>query len=401
MTSTPNNPIHANETNRTPFQLSGHIYSYSDFEVSAKITTGVLHNFADEVEEDVAKMFLFDPSDNKEIRTMTIGCIWDARKIVVILRIWLYKATKTGNVRQFQDSYFYIRHYDEKLRPIDKGRLLGIPAPVTGANTFGPEDPRLVSVGSDLIVVFSMCDQWKANENPHIGFYGWNVKTATLLRPSIANHTMLSREKNWSPLVYGGVLHFVYTLTPLRVAKCNNKLRCHFVFKEKVMAHRRRSLDLRGGTPFEKYSGPYYISVAHTGRKVNRTLIYVHGHIVLMRVDQWRVVYVSDVIRIDHGVLKNSWHPFWTSKSFIYPTGLLIESDDVITIGVSVGDGMSHMIRIRGLKNLLKKVIDADQNVEVPHNSTSIRKYLYGIVEREMKYNVEIYSNETISQINV
>ncbi|XP_064652479.1 uncharacterized protein LOC135503084 isoform X1 [Lineus longissimus] len=385
------NRITARESHHISYKLDGRIFSQKTVDKSYEITTCVLHSFVDHVGHDVAKMFLSEPTDKTELKTAAIGSIWHRGELLVVIRVWLNQglAEKKKNAYKFQDSFFFMQKYNSDFTPITRGKLLGIPAPITQQQFSGPEDPRLIQVGDTVYVVFSMV----LNKFYLTGFFVWDFIERKLFRPTIKNFKLRSSEKNWSPIVLNGTLHFVYTLFPLRVVKCNKFLRCEFIFQD-TGNYAADHAALRGGTPFEKYRGNYYVSMAHTsisgsqGRELN-------AHLVLLRIDQWHIVYVSDVFKIDQAILKTTGHPFWTSRTFLYPTGIIVENDDVIDVAVNIGDTRCYMIRVSGLKALFDNVIElsaGDNRDSV--NSTSIQDYLLKKIQIDIKEKKEIYSKD-------
>lgn len=59
-------------------------------------------------------------------------------------------------------------------------------------------------------------------------------------------------------------------------------------------------------------------------------------------------------------------HAIWTVEhDFLYPVGLILESKDSAVIGGHVNDNASIILRIRGLRQLMKQVIDQDDGNEM------------------------------------
>ena len=52
--------------------------------------------------------------------------------------------------------------------------------------------------------------------------------------------------------------------------------------------------------------------------------------------------------------------PAYIDDGFIFPVGLLLETSDWMTIGVHVNDYSSVLIRVKGVRSLMKAVIEAD-----------------------------------------
>lgn len=122
---------------------------------------------------------------------------------------------------------------------------------------------------------------------------------------------------------------------------------------------------LRGGTPWIVYKHPYYISVAHnvasTYKPYQDFAIY-NANLVILNVEQWRVVYVSrniaantEWLQIDP-VIRNHTivTPFW------YPTGIILQTNDILDISCHLNDASGHILRLRGIADLMTGVIEAD-----------------------------------------
>lgn len=228
----------------------------------------------------------------------------------------------------------------------------------------------MFSVGEDNFLIFHtwLIDRHFNNDmagRPHIYDLNKHVKKELVL-----DRPMQRAEINWIPLDLNGELYFTYSLDPLRVAKCDTKSgQCRFVFEQKGADRQPfvySSDHLRGGTPWVLYKYPYYISVAHSvlvTKKPLDSFSAYNANIVVLCVDPWRVVYVSRNIKL---------HPDWLNSSplirkhtitspFFYPSGIIMWSDDVIDISGHLSDADGHIVRMRGLKKLIKGVIDRDR----------------------------------------
>lgn len=163
---------------------------------------------------------------------------------------------------------------------------------------------------------------------------------------------------------------FTFSIDPLRVMKCNPQDgNCQFIYeqdgsKENSFVY---TIDhLRGGTPWIKYSYPYYISIAHnvaaTYKPYQDYAIY-NANLVVINVESWRVVYVSRSIEADTDwlnsvpVIRNHTivGPFW------YPTGIILQTDDIADISCHLNDDSGYILRLRGLKNILRETISRDK----------------------------------------
>ncbi len=178
----------------------------------------------------------------------------------------------------------------------------------------------------------------------------------------------MPRDKHWMALIQNDELYFVHNLDPLRVMKCSIAGHCEFVYdprdKGNDFVFEHHVSHLRGGTPFEHYSGPYYISIAHsTMYKTSNHHRYYTAHIVILCVKPYRIVYVSDDIKINPEIYAEApmARPRWIEDGFIFPVGLIIENKDNMLIGVHVNDYSSVLIRFKGLKKFMDQIINLDK----------------------------------------
>ena len=147
---------------------------------------------------------------------------------------------------------------------------------------------------------------------------------------------------------------------------------CHFVYEQdgsKENPFLYSSDHLRGGTPWVVYKYPYYISIAHnvasTYKPYQDFAIY-NANLVVLNVEEWRVVYVSRNIAANthwlqtDPVIRNHTivTPFW------YPTGIILQTPDIIDISCHLNDASGHILRLRGLENTLTQVIDTDMRIK-------------------------------------
>lgn len=159
------------------------------------------------------------------------------------------------------------------------------------------------------------------------------------------------------------------SIDPLRVMKCNKKDGdCLFVHEQDGSSSETfqySSDHLRGGTPWLEYKYPYYISIAHnvaSTYRPNEDFAIYNANLVVLHVEDWRVVYVSRNIEAhpswlhSEPVIRNHtiWSPFW------YPTGLIMQTGDILDISCHLNDASGHILRLRGVKSILEQVISED-----------------------------------------
>ena len=83
----------------------------------------------------------------------------------------------------------------------------------------------------------------------------------------------------------------------------------------------------------------------------------------MLNIETNRFVYCSDSIEVNPLIFKDA--PIvrggHIKENFIFPVGIIIENEDSVTIGAHVNDFSSVAIRIRGIRALMKSVIEEDK----------------------------------------
>ena len=118
----------------------------------------------------------------------------------------------------------------------------------------GPEDPHVVAVAGEPVLVFNMFSQSHGRGMYLLRPHRQLQPLTRLQLPS----TLLPRtlEKNWTPLHHPiddgpGTLRFVYSFAPLRVLRCGiDSGACALVFAGSASPTDARAEDVRGGTQF-------------------------------------------------------------------------------------------------------------------------------------------------------
>lgn len=152
--------------------------------------------------------------------------------------------------------------------------------------------------------------------------------------------------------------------------KCNHDNGdCTFIYEQdgsEQETFKYSSDHLRGGTPWLEYDYPYYISLAHnvvsTYKPFQDFAIY-NVNLVVINVKEWRVVYVSRDVLANTRWLKSEpvirnhtiMTPFW------YPTGLILQSRDIVDVSCHLNDASGHILRLRGIENILDQVLIKDR----------------------------------------
>lgn len=187
---------------------------------------------------------------------------------------------------------------------------------------------------------------------------------------TLNNTVLLRTEINWIPIDVNGELYFTYSLDPLRVMKCDRvTANCQFIYEQEGARQNPfvySSDHLRGGTPWLLYKYPYYISIGHNvivTQAPNEDYSVYNCNILVMSVKPWRVVYSSRNILFhskwvtSRPIIRN--HTILTS--FFYPSGAIMRSDDILDVSGHLNDAAGYILRVRGIKELMDKIIHRDQ----------------------------------------
>lgn len=361
------------EQGGTHFVASGR-----NFDLSSEVTMSLVHSFSPYVEREAAKRFL-DPAHDNVYFANSPAVLWHQGELILVTRIWLdrekYEPKKDWPANHFADNFLYTQKFDHRMRPVSNGSIIGIPSPKQWWVGDGPIEPRLTQVKGHVLVSFNAAMAFN-HETPMDYTALWDLGENYVIVPQIEGGTPMvnatekddmPRDKHWMALIQHDELYFVHNLDPLRVMKCTLRGYCSFVHNEKdnsgfIFQH--HISHLRGGTPFEHYSGEYFISIAHsTMYKTSNHHRFYTAHLVVLHVNPYRIVYVSDHLQVHPQVYRDApmvrWR--WIDDGFIFPVGLIIENKDSIIIGVHVNDFSSVLLRMRGVAKLMESVIQLDQ----------------------------------------
>lgn len=191
-----------------------------------------------------------------------------------------------------------------------------------------------------------------------------------------------------------------YSLDPLRIMKCStDDGDCRLIYEQDGSAQETftySSDHLRGGTPWVEYEYPYYISLAHnvasTYKPYQDFAIY-NANLVVLDVASWRIVYVSrDIAANTHWlrsepVIRNHtiMTPFW------YPTGLILQTRDVIDVSCHLNDASGHILRLRGVERILSQALTIDR-----HNRERAGPKVRVVQQYVLESTKELYNNSWI-----
>ena len=141
-----------------------------------------------------------------------------------------------------------------------------------------------------------------------------------------------------------------------------------------------RKSPLRGGTAFELYQYPYYVGFQHgTYMKGKWGTRYYAAHIVILCVEPFRIVYVSDPLQAHPDIYAefNETRVYSVMKGeFIFPVGLMFETKDSAVIGATVNDVGGTVLRMTGIDQLVSSVIAMDKDKTYQNPVFSIQNYL-------------------------
>jgi len=95
----------------------------------------------------------------------------------------------------------------------------------------------------------------------------------------------------------------------------------------------------------------------------NNHRYYTAHLLVLSARPTYRIVYVSESLRVHANVYRAApmIRPRYIDEGFIFPVGLIVENDDWLALGVHVNDYNSVIIRLKGLKSVMDRIIRLDQ----------------------------------------
>lgn len=369
------------------YQFSGFCFNEKGrtLQVKAEITTSIIHNFSPYIEHETAKRFV-DMAHNQVFYANSPAVKWFKGRLFMVSRIWLererYEAKQNWPANHFADNWLYSQQFDRHMKPVTNGTILGIPLPKQWWVGDGPIEPRVCIVKNRLFITFNAAMAYAVTR--YIDYTVlWDYEQGIPIIPKIYGGTPMinatakndmPRDKHWMALIQNDELYFVHNLDPLRVLHCTLQGYCRFVHNEK---DRQKGLifddhisHLRGGTPFELYEWPYYISVAHsTMYKKSNHHRYYTAHLVVLCVQPYRIVYVSNDLKINPKIYEKIPIVRWRyiDDGFIFPVGLIIEDRDRITIGVHVSDHSSVLIRAKGIEAVMRQVIKHDTAMKPKH----------------------------------
>lgn len=387
-------------------------------EIAARVVWSLVKSFSPEVNDHVREIFQDDYDECKFFATIP-ALVRRRNEMLLVQRIWLaqYEYRKReirmqhrdmneinfGWKNTWQENFLYHMRMNENYGAVEPGELVGIPTTTNVMFSYksdGAMDPRLVEVGNELLLLFHT---WIVDKDSHDEVGGrvhiWNWDKRQKRKLKLPGVQLQRTEINWIPMDVNGSLYVTYSLDPLRVMKCGiDSGNCSFVHEQLTNHKFSFSADhLRGGTPFIAYSYPYYISVGHsvgvTYAPTPDFSVYSTHLIVLHAGNPWRIVYVSRHIEASETWLKS--RPIVRNHTitgdFWYPMGIVKWNDDVIDVSCHLNDYDGHVVRLRGIKNLMDKIITTDManvasgaSVRGPHRPRVVQQYVLESLKQRM-----------------
>ena len=343
--------------------------------VTRNVTTCLIHSFSPYIERQAAERFL-DPAHDNIYYANSPAIVWFQDEIVLVSRIWLDREIynpQTWPANDFADNWLYMQRFNLFMKPTSPGEILGIPSPKQFWVGDGPIEPRIFKVQGRLFINFNSAMSF--NLDSFFDFTVlWDVQKNKPIIPRIRGGSPMMnttdtvpRDKHWMPLIANDELYFVYNLDPLRILKCTLDGDCYFEYEE--LTKERFVFDhsfshLRGGTPFELWDWPYYIGLGHTTLyKVTNNHRHYTAHLIVLCVDPYRIVYVSNDLKIHPWIYQRMpiVRARYIDEGFIFPVGLIIETKDTIAIGVHVNDHSSVILRLKGMRAMMKNILYQDE----------------------------------------
>lgn len=395
--------IEAPERLHFQFDLTGYLMvpKGRGQKLTSPLVSSLVYSFSPEIEREAARKFL-DPPHQQVFFANSPAVEWFRGELVLVSRIWLdrerYEAKQNWPPNHFADNYLYTQRFDRFMRPIDNGSIIGIPAPKQWWVGDGPIEPRTVKVQNKLFITFNSAMAFKYKYFMDYTVM-WDYLENRVVIPKIKGGTPMKnateandmpRDKHWMALLVNNNLHFVQNLDPLRVMKCTLSGKCKFVHeppKKTKFVFEHSTSHLRGGTPFVHYSGAYYFSIAHsTMYKNSNGHRFYTAHIVVMRVKPYRIVYVSNDLKVHNDIYTSApmVRPMYIDDGFIFPVGLILENPDEFLLGVHANDFNAILLRFRGLRNLMETVIEADELAGVRRKEPgpgAVHKHVHDVME--------------------
>ena len=293
----------------------------------------------------------------------------------------------------------FVQRFSADLLPQSPGYFIGYAHPPAQGFPYcytvvGPEDPRAFQLqGKPYLVFHTVIPTSNQGNFTRITPTLWDIEEERPIILTLPHNLMTDTagrimEKNWIPVILNNTLYIVQYFDPMLVMRCFVDGNCQYVHTADFSYVMNKGHGvLRGGTPFVPYRDEYHIALAHcrfTRYIGKRHANFYTAHLVLLDTTTFRIVYISDHIRLDRKVYQNRPHGRDVTTSFYYPSGLLMEGPDSLLVFGHVNDHSSCLFRLRGVRQTIDRAIELYKNIG--QNSTlisgCIQELLYANMER-------------------
>ena len=255
----------------------------------------------------------------------------------------------------------------------------------------GPEDSRAFynPTTAEFNINFNMLDMKESRAMFFRAFKFDKKRYFDAPRSASANLKLLHSfgirrrtEKNWTPILINGEAHYVYSLAPLRIIKCepSNLLSktCNVMFDgAQISSQFAQTGKLRGGTNWIEHSPGIFFSLARTRviHRCNYPLYRPNLVVIKFAVDleskQYtnpQLIHVSaPVIELDEVLFK-----LFENKTKLASNRLILtpgsitnwtgEESDILDIVIGVNDDISSLVQVKGLGSAISNIIKAYSN---------------------------------------
>jgi hypothetical protein len=310
----------------------------------------------------------------------------------------------------------------------------------------GPEDPRVIfnTEKEELHVNFNALtpieDRQMFGQTIKLFQDGFELKykkTEPLVQFEHLKGYRAVTEKNWVPILIKGELHYVYSLSPLRILKCDvesdisakdvkkktkdsaknkdvslYKKICRVQFKGEAVDSGSQTGALRSGTNWVEHSPGVYFSFARTRimhKKCSFAIYRPHLIVLKFNIDSKSGAYSDPhLISVSEPITEYDSKLFelyakkglasgnkcddeavLTPGSISRWTGMTQNEDsDVADVIISINDDMTALLRIKGFGQAVQEAIDSAPSVK-QSRSISRKGTLVVRAEREMTKFVE------------
>lgn len=310
----------------------------------------------------------------------------------------------------------------------------------------GPEDPRVIynaakdEINLNFNALTPIEDRQMFGSSINLYHDGQEIKykkNEPLIQFEHPKGYRAGTEKNWVPILINNELHYIYSLSPLRILKCDtvpeieaksakkknkgeekqkdisrHKKTCRVQYKGESVDRGSQTGALRSGTNWVEHSPGVYFSFARTRIMHSKCAYAIYRpHLIVLKFNidtktgeytDPHIISVSEPITEFDRMLfelyakkglgngeKCDDEAVLTPGSISQWTGMTAdENSDIADVIISINDDMSAMLRIKGFGGVVQKAIDSAPSMKQVR-SISRKGTLAVRAEREMKKFVE------------